>query len=118
MMAAGWSWPAGEHHGDYSYCGNDSAFCAHFSGDEVFSVQFTASGSGTVRIKYENAFTGGDVTLLRNSAIVSSAAAQTVVDQLYSFEDGDVFRLEERNTAVLKIYPSMDFTCAGSGNIA
>lgn len=107
MIAAGWSWPEGNHNRYYGYCGNDDAFCA----------QFTASGSGTVRIKFQNAFKSGNVVLLLNDVIVSSAMAQEMVDELYSFEDGDVFRLEERGTAVMKIYPSMAFTCGGRNPI-
>lgn len=86
----------------HEQCGGDKWY--GWSHPGVGSVTMVLVGSGEVTLSYGNCFNQGIVSVLLNDKLISSANANVkTVLASFTFSNGDVLKLTEEPTAIIKL---------------
>ena len=116
METNGWVFDIGhsmniQTSGFHEACGGDTWYGWSHPGDG--SVRIVLIGSGEVTLNFGNCYSNGVVNVFQNDNLISSASANVKnVLASFPFSNGDVLKVTEENTAIIKLN-SIDVKCIG-----
>ena len=105
-MAAG-GWIINAPHQDNTYaagCGGYNTFWGYTGGAPVGYVEATFKGSGIGTLNFGNCYSTGITKVFLNGHLISSAGPnQSSVVARFNFKSGDILKLAEEGTGIIKI---------------
>ena len=86
--------------GNFGTCGGGSWIGFKY-GDAIGSISSTLHGAGTASITFGNCWQTGEVKLVIDGNVISSAGPHSMITTEFQFEDSNI-KLEEHNSAIIR----------------
>ena len=86
--------------GNFGTCAEGS-WIGYKSGDAIGSISSTLHGTGMASITFGNCWETGEVKLLIDGNVISSAGPHSIITSEFQFENSNM-KLEEHNTGIIR----------------
>ena len=97
-------------------CTEASWFGFVYPGDA--SISTTLLGKGKAILEFGNCHSGGNVAAYKNDVELSSVGAKTEDQIEFEFQDGDVIKITEHNTAIIQFNDLKIVGCSSGMSLA